>query len=65
MTSPAGRGSAASWAMPPGLTQFGVNLLRLTPGVWSSQRHWHTEQDEFVYVFPAKWCWSPMPAKRF
>ena len=33
-----------------GLTQFGVNLLRLKPGVWSSQRHWHTEQDEFVYV---------------
>lgn len=33
-----------------GLTQFGVNLLRLKPGVWSSQRHWHSKQDEFVYV---------------
>lgn len=33
-----------------GLTQFGVNLLRLPPGAWSSQRHWHYEQDEFVYV---------------
>jgi uncharacterized cupin superfamily protein len=33
-----------------GLTQFGVNLLRLAPGVWSSQRHWHLAQDEFVYV---------------
>ena len=33
-----------------GLTQFGVNLLRLKPGVWSSQRHWHTHEDEFVYV---------------
>jgi uncharacterized cupin superfamily protein len=22
-----------------GLDQFGVNLLRLTPGAWSSQRH--------------------------
>ena len=33
-----------------GLTQFGINLLRLAPGVWSSQRHWHTGQDEFVYV---------------
>lgn len=33
-----------------GLTQFGVNLLRLAPGVWSSQRHWHTGQDEFVYI---------------
>lgn len=33
-----------------GLTQFGVNLLRLGPGVWSSQRHWHAAEDEFVYV---------------
>jgi uncharacterized cupin superfamily protein len=33
-----------------GLTQFGVNLLRLSPGAWSSQRHWHSAEDEFVYV---------------
>jgi uncharacterized cupin superfamily protein len=33
-----------------GLTQFGVNLLKLPPGAWSSQRHWHTDSDEFVYV---------------
>jgi uncharacterized cupin superfamily protein len=33
-----------------GLTQFGVNLLHLPPGAWSSQRHWHTASDEFVYV---------------
>jgi uncharacterized cupin superfamily protein len=33
-----------------GVTQFGINLLRLAPGAWSSQRHWHQEQDEFVYV---------------
>jgi uncharacterized cupin superfamily protein len=33
-----------------GLTQFGVNLVRLPPGVWSSQRHWHSHEDEFVYV---------------
>lgn len=33
-----------------GLTQFGINLLTLPPGAWSSQRHWHTEADEFVYV---------------
>lgn len=33
-----------------GLTQFGVNLVTLEPGVWSSQRHWHTHEDEFVYV---------------
>ncbi len=35
---------------PAGLTQFGVNLLQLPPGAWSSQRHWHTAGDEFVYV---------------
>src|SRR5579884_517222 len=33
-----------------GLTQFGVNMLRLPPGAWSSQRHWHTAEDEFVFV---------------
>ena len=33
-----------------GLTQFGVNLLRLPPGTWSSQRHWHHREDEFVMV---------------
>ena len=32
------------------LTHFGVNHLRLPPGAWSSQRHWHTASDEFVYV---------------
>src|SRR5260370_25009452 len=33
-----------------GLSQFGVSLLRLPPGAWSSQRHWHTGSDEFIYV---------------
>ena len=33
-----------------GLSDFGVNLLTLAPGVWSSQRHWHTAEDEFVFV---------------
>ena len=33
-----------------GLTDFGVNLVRLTPGKWSSQRHWHTAEDECVWV---------------
>lgn len=33
-----------------GLTQFGVNLLRLPAGAWSSQRHWHAGEDEFVWV---------------
>src|ERR1700676_1798819 len=33
-----------------GLTDFGVNLLRLPANAWSSQRHWHSAEDEFVYV---------------
>jgi len=33
-----------------GLTRYGVNLVRLGPGVWSAQRHWHTKEDEFVLV---------------
>lgn len=33
-----------------GLQDFGVNLMRLPPGGWSSQRHWHSAEDEFVYV---------------
>lgn len=33
-----------------GLEDFGVNLMTLPPGAWSSQRHWHSHEDEFVYV---------------
>ena len=33
-----------------GLCQFGVNLVTLPPGCWSSQRHWHSHEDEFVYM---------------
>ncbi len=33
-----------------GLTQFGVNMEKLLPGGMSSQRHWHENEDEFVYV---------------
>ena len=33
-----------------GLKNFGVNLVRLAPGVATSQRHWHTHEDEFVYM---------------
>jgi uncharacterized cupin superfamily protein len=33
-----------------GLTQFGVNLVRLEPNAASSLRHYHVEQDEFVIV---------------
>ena len=41
-------------AWPPGdaggLTQFGVNLETLFPGSMSSHRHWHENEDEFVYL---------------
>lgn len=33
-----------------GITHYGVNLVELPPGAWSSQRHWHSAEDEFVYV---------------
>ena len=33
-----------------GLANFGVNLTRLDPGAESSMRHWHTKQDELIYV---------------
>ena len=33
-----------------GLTRFGVNLVTLGPGGQSALRHWHTREDEFVYV---------------
>jgi uncharacterized cupin superfamily protein len=33
-----------------GLTLFGVNLTVIQPGAWSSQRHWHSHEDEFVWV---------------
>lgn len=33
-----------------GLNDFGVNLLQLAPGTWSSQRHWHSAEDEFTWV---------------
>ena len=33
-----------------GLTQFGVNLTRLKPGAASALRHWHENEDEFIFV---------------
>ncbi|RKH12084.1 cupin domain-containing protein [Corallococcus sp. CA053C] len=33
-----------------GLTRFGVNVTVLEPGAWSSQRHWHSHEDEFIWV---------------
>src|SRR5512135_973412 len=33
-----------------GLKNYGVNLATLEPGALSALRHWHTRQDEFIYV---------------
>ncbi len=33
-----------------GLTRYGVNLVRMSPGTISSARHWHARQDEFIYI---------------
>lgn len=33
-----------------GLKNFGVNLVKIAPGSCSALRHWHTKQDEFIYV---------------
>ena len=33
-----------------GLTQIGANITTLKPGAWSSQRHWHGKEDEFIYM---------------
>ncbi len=33
-----------------GLTLFGVNLSVIPSGGWSSQRHWHSHEDEFIWV---------------
>ena len=33
-----------------GLTRIGINQTTLPPGKESSMRHWHTHEDEFVYV---------------
>jgi len=48
--APCQRRSALRLGQAAGLTQFGVSLLTLPSGTWSSQRHWHSHEDEFVYV---------------
>ena len=37
-----------------GLNNFGVNLVHLQPGSSSALRHWHTCEDEFVYILEGK-----------
>jgi len=33
-----------------GLTQMGASHVVLKPGAWSSQRHWHEDEDELVIM---------------
>jgi uncharacterized cupin superfamily protein len=33
-----------------GMKNFGFNITTLEPGAWSSHRHWHTRQDEMIYL---------------
>ena len=33
-----------------GLTEMGVSHVTLKPDAWSSQRHWHESEDEFVVM---------------
>lgn len=42
--------SSRSLSGAAGLTALGVNLARIPPGGWSSQRHWHSHEDEFVWI---------------
>ncbi len=36
------------------LSQFGVNLTKLKPGAASALRHWHENEDEFVFILEGK-----------
>src|SRR5260370_14293246 len=48
--NPVLRVRGGAWAMRVAFAIFGVNLMTLPPGNWSSQRHWHSHEDEFVYL---------------
>jgi uncharacterized cupin superfamily protein len=37
-----------------GLTKYGVNRTTLPPGAASALRHWHTQQDEFIYILSGR-----------
>ncbi|QDY68544.1 cupin domain-containing protein [Qingshengfaniella alkalisoli] len=51
---PYGAGSDGVHGVPlgatAGLTQFGVYVERLDPGMRGSLKHWHENEDEFLYV---------------
>jgi uncharacterized cupin superfamily protein len=37
-----------------GLTDFGASHVVLKPGAWSSHRHWHDGEDEFLVMLSGK-----------
>ena len=37
-----------------GIADYGLNIMRLPPGNWSSQRHWHSHEDELVFILEGK-----------
>lgn len=45
----AGRSFRALGALG-GLSQFGANLVTLQPGAGASLRHWHLNEDEFLWM---------------
>jgi uncharacterized cupin superfamily protein len=47
---PCSKQSCQRLARHGGLSLFGVNLTVIEPGGWSSQRHWHSHEDEFIWV---------------
>ncbi len=46
--------STQSLGAESGLTQYGVNIVRIEPGAPSSLRHYHTQQDEFLMMTEGK-----------
>ena len=52
--SPFDQDVAGRWvrrlAPATGLSDFGVSHVVLKPGAWSSQRHWHSGEDEFLVM---------------
>jgi hypothetical protein len=62
-TSPAKTRPGGGSGGPPASPNSASILLELGPGAWSSQRHWHALEDEFVYVLKGRSCSSPTLAR--
>ena len=62
--SPCNGQSYQRLARDSGLTLFGVNLTVIEPGTWSRQRHWHSHEDELVWVMEGELTLVTTPARR-